>query len=844
MNPIRSTQLGLRFASDISPWWLLLLVPAVMLVAAALLRRQFPDVRGSRAFALAALRMLLLAAVAVLAFRPDIVLTETLTWLGRVIVLVDNSASMAVNDPSLAADEALLVARSLDEKLEPREEHDKAERILAAVEAIDRFEPVSRDGSRESDSFWKQAEAAERLVGERLAEAGASDLVGVAGPLFSGQSHPGSRAFADVRQRLTQAAAELRRARADRDRELLTADAAAAGGLASALADIRGRKRIDLVRAMLDEAPDSLADQSLEIVSLAGTGDPFAIEEGGTDIGAALARIAAVPNAAAPASQSPINAIVLVSDGRDTASPARPVADVLALLAERKAPVIACTAGGATEPTDLAVLDVGMPPIAVADAPLKVAARVKTAVAEPAQDQKQTPGQVRLRLRREAAAVLAEAGVAAGTRPTETVAMSFTPERQAAGTPDARFRIERLAVDVDQLPGEVVPAANNRRDAVVAVAPEKLRVLLLDAVPRWETRFAINILRRLPFVDLNAIIASTRPDGKLVRDVRQGTWPADDATLSLSSVVILGNVPADMLTQGERDALDRWVKEQGGTLVRLAAGPPLPLPPEEWQLRRTEVGRAHPLTRRMNVPLLDTTDTAEPAPAATDAATPLLVTLDPTGGPPLPLIAVARDGAGKRVTVATDELWRVLNPQDLDAHTALYAELVTWAATARPAVAAPEADGFVATDREPISIVLPADAAADATVEAVSGDAVVASVKARDGVAVVPPQKPGQLRLRIAGSEAASAPVEIVADDPELTFLARNDAWLSTLATRTGGGVGSLADLPRFIRSVPPKSHVERRETVWRPWNSGWTIALLGGLLILEWIWRKWEGLV
>jgi hypothetical protein len=56
--------------------------------------------------------------------------------------------------------------------------------------------------------------------------------------------------------------------------------------------------------------------------------------------------------------------------------------------------------------------------------------------------------------------------------------------------------------------------------------------------------------------------------------------------------------------------------------------------------------------------------------------------------------------------------------------------------------------------------------------------------------------------------------------------------------------VGSLADLPRFIRSVPPKSHVERRETVWRPWNSGWTIALLGGLLILEWIWRKWEGLV
>ena len=83
-----------------------------------------------------------------------------------------------------------------------------------------------------------------------------------------------------------------------------------------------------------------------------------------------------------------------------------------------------------------------------------------------------------------------------------------------------------------------------------------------------------------------------------------------------------------------------------------------------------------------------------------------------------------------------------------------------------------------------------------------------------------------------------------MADDPERTFLARNDDWLAALATRTGGAVGTLADLPRFIRSVPPQSRVERRETVWRPWNSGWTIAALGGLLVLEWIWRKWEGLV
>jgi hypothetical protein len=843
MQPIRSTQLAVRFASDISPWWLLLLLPAVVLVAAALLRRQFPDVRRSRSLGIAALRLLLLAAVAVLAFRPDIVLTETLTWLGRVVVVVDNSASMAVNDPALPADESLLVARSLDAKLEPRAEHDAAETILAAVEVIDRFEPVSRDASREGDAFWQQAEAAEKAVGDRLGEAGAADLVAVAGPLFSGRSHPGSKAFAEVRRRLTQAATELRRGRAARDAELLASDAAAAGGLAAAVAGIRGRSRIDLVRAILDQAPRSLPDQSLEILPLAGAGEPFAIRDGGTDIGAGLSRIVSGSSADALSPQSPVNAIVLVGDGRDTASPARPAAEVLSLLAERKVPVFVCGAGGAGEPADLAVLDVGVPPVAVADAPLKVAARVKTALGEPG------PVRVRLRNGNPSVAALAEAVVAAGGRPVEAVALEFTPggppagESSAPGPVGRAVRAERLTVDVEPSPGEVVPAANNRRDVVVAVAPEKIRVLLLDAVPRWETRFAINILRRLPFVDVNAIVVSTRPDGRLLRDVRSGTWPADDATLSLCSVVFLGAIAPDTLTPAERDALDRWVKEQGGTLVRLAAGTPVGVPTPEWQLRLTEVGRAHPLTRRIQAPLLDAGGGAAPT-AGTDAATPLLVTLDPAGGPPVPLVSVAREGAGKRVTVASDELWRVLNPRDLDAHTALYAELVTWATTARPAADAPQADVFVASQREPISVVLPAAAAANAMVEVVGDDAVVATVVARDGVAVVPPQKPGQVRLRIAGSETLSAPVEIVADDPERSFLARNDDWLATLATRTGGAVGSLADLPRFIRSVPPQSRVERRETVWRPWSSGWTIALLGGLLILEWIWRKWEGLV
>ena len=117
-------------------------------------------------------------------------------------------------------------------------------------------------------------------------------------------------------------------------------------------------------------------------------------------------------------------------------------------------------------------------------------------------------------------------------------------------------------------------------------------------------------------------------------------------------------------------------------------------------------------------------------------------------------------------------------------------------------------------------------------------------MSSRRGTVVVPAQRPGTVQLRLAGTSILSRPIEVVADDPELRLLGRNEEWLATLASRSGGSVASLADLPRLARSIPPKSHVERQERVWRPWNSGWTVALLAGLLILEWVWRKWEGLV
>lgn len=840
MNPIRSTDLAVRFAGEFSPAWLFVALPVVIALAILLLRGQFPDVRRPRALALACLRLALVALVALLAFRPDLVLTETLTWPGRVIVLVDNSASMGVADPALPPGDALRLARTLDTALEPRADHDRAEKLLAAADVLTRFEPVSRDGDRDDDAFWARAEEAEKEVGDLLAEGGSAGLLPRIAPLFGGRAHAGPRAFAEARESLAEAAAAIRKAGNAKDEQALAEGTAGAAGLATALADVRARSRIDLVKSVLARLPQSLPEQRLEVIPLiaADTREPFAIRDGGTDVGGRIAGLLADPeqSATGPVDRAPVNAILLVGDGRDTAAPRQPPADVLARLAERKTPVIACGVGGGSEPTDLAVLDVAAPPIAVAGSPLNLVARLKTAGADPGAAAKPT---LVVRSAGAAAEPVARADVALDAKATEMkVVVPLTPS--AAEGPASP---QRLAVEVSSLPGEVVPADNNRQDFVLAVRPEPVRVLLLDAVPRWETRFAMNTLARMPFVQTNAIVASTRPQGRLARGVQRGAWPADEATLGLFSVLFLGRIPDEMLSREERDSIERWVKESGGTLVELAASKPCPIPVADWQLRRTPLGLAHPLTRGLPAPALDAASPLAQPPAASGLS-PLLVTLDPAGGPPVPLIAAGRDGKGKRVTIATDELWRALNPRSLDAHTALYSELVTWGVLAAVPETAPEADLRTATDREPISVALPATAPAGAEVEVVRDDAVVAKVAAQDRIAIVPPQRPGAVRLRIAGSDALSQPVEIVADDPERKLLARNDEWLAALAAQSGGRTAALVDLPRLVRSIPPRAHVERLERVWRPWNSGFSIALLAGLLVLEWIWRKWEGLV
>src|SRR5205814_1054403 len=83
----------------------------------------------------------------------------------------------------------------------------------------------------------------------------------------------------------------------------------------------------------------------------------------------------------------------------------------------------------------------------------------------------------------------------------------------------------RYNARLETVPGEVIPTQNNSTDFALNVRQEKTKILFLDWKPRWETRFAMNILRNLDYVNLNSIVVIVGKDAILKRGVEKGSWP-------------------------------------------------------------------------------------------------------------------------------------------------------------------------------------------------------------------------------------------------------------------------------------------------------------------------------
>ena len=126
-----------------------------------------------------------------------------------------------------------------------------------------------------------------------------------------------------------------------------------------------------------------------------------------------------------------------------------------------------------------------------------------------------------------------------------------------------------LTVRVPPQAGELLPD-NNARSVPVAIREEKLRVLIVESVPRWEYRYLRNALSRDPGVELACLLFQpglSQVGGGSKDAIKK--FPGSIEELSKFDVVFLGDVGIDsgQLTDDDCRLLKELVEYQASGLV-------------------------------------------------------------------------------------------------------------------------------------------------------------------------------------------------------------------------------------------------------------------------------------
>ena len=245
-------------------------------------------------------------------------------------------------------------------------------------------------------------------------------------------------------------------------------------------------------------------------------------------------------------------------------------------------------------------------------------------------------------------------------------------------------------VAADVLPGELT-AANNHSAFIQTVISKRLKVLYVEAEPRYEYRYLHNAIMRDTSLDFACLLLS----GDSANSGGEGNisvhgFPATEKELFEYDIIALGDVPRSYFSDAQLVMLRRFVEDRGASLLVIAgeqhmphefAGTPLeavlpvsvsssPDPlntdqPFEWQL--TPEGRLNPVMQLEDTSVAnDHTWTTLPGmfwAAGVQRAKPgaTVLAVHPArrnADGPYPLVAFQPFGAGKCYIQLVDSTWR------------------------------------------------------------------------------------------------------------------------------------------------------------------------------------------
>ena len=438
---------------------------------------------------------------------------------------------------------------------------------------------------------------------------------------------------------------------------------------------------------------------------------------------------------------------------------------------------------------------------------------------------------------------------------------------------------------------EEADTANNERAIFLRSVGKRVRVLVAEGQPHWDTKFLVQSLKRDTNVDLTAVyrlnatrnVAVVSVTGTEAR-VDQDLFPRTQQEMNNYDVILLGRGAEGFFDAQTESLLNEFVSRRGGSLV-FARGKPYggrfqPLArmePVAWgagsttgvKLKPTDAGRDNPIFDLGPAGTLD--ELLERLPALDQASVtlgekPLAVVLAEAAERDGPvLVAYQRYGQGKVLSLNASGLWRwsfreTGQEESEVAYGRFWLSLLQWLLSGSQFL--PGADVALTSARRYYSSEQPMQflistrnldrAIYKPRLEIIGGNGKVEVEPRQRGesfVAEAGPLEPGTyqviLRNNIGKPEELSQNVEVVSASIEKKELSADLDLMRRLAEVSGGEPvkgEDIARLPEIVRHwEAARQLAHRQQPFWdRWWLLGGVLALLG----LEWWFRRREGLL
>jgi hypothetical protein len=279
-------------------------------------------------------------------------------------------------------------------------------------------------------------------------------------------------------------------------------------------------------------------DGAVAPVELVSDGKPL-VELGLTATAGESDLSGAVASAIAALSGRPIRAIVLLSDGRQVGGRG----DLTSGLRPSGVPVF--TVGlAAPQVPDASIWNVSLPQTAFAGESIEAQVEVRhTGGIKP-------PAEVRVKTgARELVARLTPRTEARARESTARVTLNAAPD-------DPQSAAQRIVIALPSSDGDVT-LENNLVERWLKVSSDKVRVAVCTAAPSWDFQYLRGTLSRAPWVQLESqVLDPVHP--------RLGLSPQQ---ILEQDVLILSDVPAKSLDFNQWAAVDRMVRQRGGSVI-------------------------------------------------------------------------------------------------------------------------------------------------------------------------------------------------------------------------------------------------------------------------------------